>query len=73
MGLVYTWYVLCEVMQVRANRNLSSNLIGQDASSMAALGQPLATCGTMAHEKQNGPKYAGYNIWAFALCWFQNN
>ena len=61
-------WLLYEVMQVRANRNLSSNLIGQDASSMAALGQPLAIYGTMAHEKQNGPKYAGSKVWVFCLC-----
>ena len=60
--------LLYEVMQVRANRNLSSNLIGQDASSMAALGQPLAIYGTMAHEKPNGPKYASSNVWVFCLC-----
>ena len=65
-------WLLCEVMQVRANRNLSSNLIGQDASSMAALGQPLAIYGTIAHEKPNGltngPKYAGSKVWVFCLC-----
>mgnify|MGYP001381079880 FL=1 len=60
-------------MQVLANKKISSDVIGQKASSIAALGQPLAMYSTMAHEKQNGPKYAGYNIWAFALCWFQNN
>jgi len=55
-------------MQVLANRNLSSNLIGQDASSTAALGQPLAIYSTMAHEKPNGPKYASSKVWVFCPC-----
>ena len=66
--LTFTSWLLLHVMQVRANRNLSSNLIGQDASSTAALGQPLAIYSTMAHEKPNGPKYASSKVWVFCLC-----
>jgi hypothetical protein len=65
--------LLLHSTQVLAKRKSSSDLIGQNASSTSALGQPLAIYGSMACEMFVGKIYASSNFWVICLRWFQKN